>query len=274
MSACGAHCMLRPSGPSFDLRAAMSQELRDAFTALAAANDDSAALHRCRVHVKRARALARVGHACAPGLSSVFNDTARTLMRQLAHARDLAALGEAARAATRKSGGKRRAALRAVAEQLETERLAAPPVDVGSARTALKDLLALAMVWPEASPRQIKRGAKRVVRRDRAAYAKGRSSKRPQRRHQWRKRAKDRYFAAELMRHAWPMARRRKLSERLGDALGKERDVLLLMDRLQDAAGRDGESKTSSRAIKALKVRRKRLSKRADKLGERLYATL
>lgn len=252
----------------------MSQELRDASAALTAANGDAAALHRCRVHVKRARALARVGHACAPGLSSVFNESARALMRQLAHARDLAALGEAARAATKKAGGKQSAALRAIADQLEAERQAAPPVDINGARAALKDLLALAMVWPEASLRQIQRGAKRVVRRDRAAYAEGRAAKQPHRRHQWRKRAKDRYYAALLMRHAWPMARRRKLSEQLGDVLGKERDVLLLMERLQRETDTAGGRKTSKRAIKALKVRRQRLAARADKLGERLYANL
>lgn len=266
--------MLRPSGPGFDLRSAMSQELRDATTALVAASEDPASLHRCRVHVKRARALARVGHASAPGLSSVFNETARALMRQLARARDLAALSEAARSATDKFGGKQNKALRAIAEQLEAERQAAPPVDVDAARTALKDLLALALVWPEASHRQIERGARRVVRRDRAAYVGGRASKKPSRRHQWRKRAKDRYFAATLMRNAWPMARRRKLSERLGDVLGQERDVLLLIERLQTAHDAGSDCKAKKRAIKALKGRRRKLAKRADEIGERLYADL
>ena len=82
---------MRSPGPAFDLRAALSRELRGAATALDA-GDKPKAIHQARVRLKRARALARVGHACAPGLSNVFNDSARAVMRTLAQVRDLAAL--------------------------------------------------------------------------------------------------------------------------------------------------------------------------------------
>ncbi len=87
---------MRSPGPAFDLRAALTDELRGAIDELDAIQRDPKSVHRCRVRVKRARALARVGHACAPGLSTVFVDSARALMRNLALARDPAALSEAA----------------------------------------------------------------------------------------------------------------------------------------------------------------------------------
>ncbi|MBY0563824.1 MAG: CHAD domain-containing protein [Hyphomonadaceae bacterium] len=264
--------MLRPSGPSYDLRAAMSHELRDASAALADANQDPRALHRCRVHVKRARALARAGHACAPGLSAVFNDTARSLMHQLAPARDLSALGEAARKTAQRLGGKRAQALNEAAAQLDAERDAFEPLDLDSAQAGLKDLLALAMVWPEASPRQIKRGIERIVRRARDAYAIGRSAKQTEARHEWRKRAKDRHYAALLMGDAWPGRRRRKLSMRLGDVLGEERDLSLLIQRMKHAPDPFGQGKCAKRTLTALKKRRKQLARRAESIGARLHA--
>ena len=75
---------MRSPESAFDLRAALSEELTAAIDELDASSSDFRAVHRCRVRVKRARALARVGHSGAPGLSGVFNDTARGVMRMLA----------------------------------------------------------------------------------------------------------------------------------------------------------------------------------------------
>ncbi|MFN3465779.1 MAG: CHAD domain-containing protein, partial [Terricaulis sp.] len=86
---------MRSPGPAFDLRAALTEELRAAIDELETVQADPKAVHRCRVRVKRARALARIGRACAPGLSTVFVDSARSLMRNLALSRDQAALTEA-----------------------------------------------------------------------------------------------------------------------------------------------------------------------------------
>ncbi len=103
---------MRSPGPAFDLRAALSEELRAAIDELEPAALKAKAVHHCRVRVKRARALARIGRSCAPGLSSVFVDSARALMRNLALARDPAALSEAARIAARKGGTQTAAALK------------------------------------------------------------------------------------------------------------------------------------------------------------------
>ncbi|MBC7767786.1 MAG: CHAD domain-containing protein [Phycisphaerales bacterium] len=263
---------MRSPKAAFELRTALSDELRAAIAELNAYGQDPSALHRCRVRVKRARALARVGKACAPGLSSVFNDTARGVMRTMGHARDLSALAEAARKMRKRARGKTAAAVKALAEGLEAERAAAPRLNVEGARTGLKDLLALAQVWPEASPRQIRRGGDRIARRARRAYQHAHFATDAPRRHEWRKREKDRLFAALLLEGAWRAPRRRKAGAKLGDILGRERDMLLLLERVETAPALAGEGKAARRAAKLLREVSSKLKRRADATGARLHA--
>jgi hypothetical protein len=263
---------MRSPGSAFDLRAALSDELRAAIEELDASMARPKAVHRCRVRVKRARALARIGRVGAPGLSGVFNDTARGVMRTLAQARDLAALADAARALGRKSGRKAAVALETAAANLDALRMASPGLNTEAARAGLKDLLALAMVWPEASPRQIRRGARRIIRRARLARRRSFHAKDAPPRHEWRKREKDRFYAALLLEDAWPGPRRRKLGARLGEALGEEHDILLLLEHLEAAPDLAGADKAPARAARALQQRRKTLARRADRLGARLHA--
>ena len=261
---------MRSPGPAFDLRAALSEELRGAIDELESATLKAKAVHHCRVRIKRARALARIGRACAPGLSSVFVDSARALMRNLALARDPAALSEAARIAARRSKKETAAAFATVAHSIDETAASHPTLNLEAARAGLKDLLALAQVWPEASHRQIRRGAKRLDRRARRARRRGVGSVDPVRRHEWRMREKDRYFATEILGDAWPGKRKRKTGERIGDALGGERDALLLMERLVAEPELAGEERALRRALKALNRRRGRLARRANKLAARM----
>lgn len=263
---------MRSPEQAFDLRGALSEELREALNEFDTADGDPKGVHRCRVRVKRARALARIGKTCAPGLSGVFNDSARSVMRQLAAARDLAALSEAARALASKQRKKPAAALSAIADSLDDERDALPELNTEATRAGLRDLLALAQVWPEASARQIRRGAKRVVQRARLARRRGCGSDEPAHRHEWRKREKDRLYAATLLGDAWPSKRRRKRSEKLGDMLGHERDALLLLERVAAQPSLAGDDRGAERAVRALMRRRAKLGKRADALGRRLHA--
>lgn len=262
---------MRTPEKAFDLRAAMAEELRAALEEFEASFGEPKGVHRCRVRVKRARALARVGRSCAPGLSTVFNDSARGVMRQLAAARDLAALADTARALAEKRAKKQAAALLQIAETLDEERLARASLNLEATRAGLKDLLALAQVWPEASPRQIRRGARRIARLARKACRHGHGAEEPSRRHEWRKREKDRLFAASLLDEWWPLKRRRKLSEKLGEVLGQERDALLLLERVIAAPSIAGEGKAGEHAVKALMRRRAKLGARADRLGARLH---
>ena len=264
---------MRSPGPAFDLRAALTEELRAAIDELDAIQSDPKAVHRCRVRVKRARALARVGRACAPGLSSVFVDSARALMRNLAQARDPAALSEAAHDAARKGGKQTTRTFEMVAHAIDEGVASHPGLNLEAARAGLKDLLALAQVWPEASHRQIKRGAKRLDRRARRARRRGLASLDPVVRHDWRSREKDRAFAADILGpEAWPGRRRRKTGQKIGDALGGERDALLLMERLASEPEMAGDERDLARALKRLNRRRAKLARRANVLAKVMRA--
>lgn len=262
--------IMRSPGPAFDLRAALTRELSAAVEELDHIHTSTKAVHHCRVRVKRARALARIGHSCAPGLSAVFVDSARTLMRNLALSRDPAALSEAALNAARDSRKRMAGAFKTVAHGINEIAAAQPGLNLEAARAGLKDLLALAHVWPEASHAQIKRGARRLERRARRARRRGVGAVDPVRRHEWRSREKERYFAALILGEAWPGKRRRRTAEKIGEALGGERDALLLMERLVAEPELAGGERNLRRALKTLNRHRAKLARRADKLAHRM----
>jgi hypothetical protein len=265
---------MRSPAPAFDLRAALTDEVERALVELTQTPLSMKAVHRCRVHLKRARALARVGRACAPGLSAVFNESARSVMHALSQARDLSALAQSARYLSKREGRKVGKALTCVADNLEAAVAALPPPPAVQIRMGVRDLLALAQVWPEASPRQIEKGAARVARRARHARRNGRGARETALRHEWRKREKDRFYAVDMLGKAWPedRPRRRLRSAALGHVLGEERDLLLLMARIEATPTLAGDDKAAARALKALSKRRAKLAKRGDEMGARLHA--
>lgn len=262
---------MRSPGAALDLRASLVDELNTAIAALNDAAGEPKALHRCRVSIKRARALARVGHACAPGLGVVFNDAARSVMRVLSQARDLDALVEAAQRTRKRARPKTAAALDVLTLDIERERVAAFQVATEAAHTGLKDLLALAQVWPPASPRQIRRGGKRVARRARDAFKAAYESTDASVRHAWRRREKDRLYAAEMLKEQWPAPARLKTMAKLTDVLGRERDALLLLERLEQTSVSPEGQKSAERLRRLLQEDANRLTRRANKLGVRLH---
>ncbi|HRP11013.1 MAG TPA: CHAD domain-containing protein [Terricaulis sp.] len=263
---------MRPPGPAFDVRAALSAEIAAARSALAAPLD-AGAVHAGRVRLKRARAIARLGRGGAPGLADVFDESARAAMRLLAPAREQAALAALAQSAAKRAPPKAAAALNAAAERFS---LSAREIDCAGLATlsaALKDLHALAQVWPEASSRQVSRSSKAIVRRARRARKRGLASDDGHARHKWRRREKERLFAAEALGAAWPSARRRRCAARLAEALGKERDLTILIERLRAAPPVANDPPTPRKALKTLRKLAKMWRRRADARGRKLAAS-
>ena len=259
---------MRPPGPAFDMRATLTAEIRAAQAALGAPQD-APAIHAGRLHLKRARAIARVGRAGAPGLAAVFDESARAVMHLLAPAREHAALAAIAQAAAHGACAEAAAALGAAADRFAfAAQTNAPPQAALDA--ALRDLHALAQVWPEASPRQTARGASAIIRRAKRARRAGLASADPALRHTWRRREKERLFAAEAMGPAWPRRRRRKRTARLAAALGKERDTHILIARLAGETANDAPAPHA--ALKRLRKLAKRARRRANALGRNLRA--
>ncbi len=262
---------MRSPKPAFDLRAALAEEIRAALDELEHIAEKPKALHRCRLRLKRARALARVGFGCAPGLSEVFNDTARGVMRHLAPHRDVAALTQTALEIGKGADGKIAKAMAALAQKLEDRGAALAPLNVEATRAGLKDLLALAQVWPEASDRQIRRGAERIAKRAHRAHRNTKKHPGCESLHEWRKRETDRLYAASALGSAWPARRRRRLGAELTETLGRARDAHLLLLKLQTGPDADAEDQSVLRAERALSAELRRCSRRAAKLGARLH---
>lgn len=259
--------MRSPTG-AFDLRAALTAEVQAALEDLNARNAEDC-IHACRVRLKRARAIARLCGVGAPGLAGVFDDTARGVMRTLAAARSARALGQTARRLAKKSHGKEARAFEAMAQAFHAT--TPTPLDVEAAYAGLKDLIALAQVWPEPSARQIRRGARRISGKARRAFRRAYAGEDAALRHDWRKREKDRLYAAEALGRAWPGRRRRKIAEALNEALGRERDARLLLQYMNIAPVLANEERGSERAARTLSKRCKRLAREADKLGVELH---
>jgi hypothetical protein len=210
----------------------------------------------------------------APGLSGVFNDSARTIMRALAEERNLAALSKTARGLAKHSKKRAAKALDAVRDTLEAARDVAAPVDNTTVNAGLRDLLALAQVWPEATERQIARGAQRIARRARKAWRKGQAVAAAQdKRHQWRQREKDRLYTAALLDDAWPSARpsRHRANKKLVGALGSERDLVLLAGKLEASPALAGDERRAASALRAIHSERKRLARKARRIAARLH---
>src|SRR5262249_52140168 len=201
--------------------------------------------------------------------------SARAIMGSLALERNLAALAKTARGLAKHAKKSAARGLDAAHDALDVARRGAPPVDYAVVNSGLRDLLALAQVWPEASARQIARGAQRLARRARKAWRKGHDRDLSEdKRHQWRQREKDRLYAARLLDEVWPASRpsRASANRKLVKALGREHDLALLAARLTAAPAMAGESDDAGAALKAVKSGRRRRDARARRIAARLHA--
>lgn len=261
--------VMRSPDSAFDLRAALVEEVQTAVEIFESDPTAPKTIHRSRVALKRARTLAAVGSVGAPGLADVFDNGARAIMRAFAISRDNWTLERTARAMSRKVSKKARRELRDLADRAEAFQRTATPLNIEATRAGLKDLLAIAQVWPEATARQVERGVRQVVRRARRTWRRARHDD-THGRHAWRKHEKARLYAASLLSDAWPRnrRRRRKRNAQLAERLGDERDLTLLMARLTA----DHPVNGGPHALRDLRRIRKRLRRRIKKLGRQLHA--
>lgn len=257
----------------FDVRDAMRTQLDAALVALDAVKP-SDAVHRCRTALKRARALARLAARAEPGLSGQMIARIRPVMQRFDAVRDADALEACARRFAEAMEGEARGALRTVARKLAAERRAAPPPPLEEARADVRALIALLPAWPVIAPDIIREGARRLARRARRAYLRARDTGAIEDRHTWRKREKERLYAALLLGAEWPKdtPRRRRRGQALGEALGAERDAGLLIARLAQDPALAGAPDDADRALAALMRRQDELNRVAARLGRALHA--
>jgi CHAD domain-containing protein len=83
--------------------------------------------------------------------------------------------------------------------------------------------------------------------------------------------AKGRRRRKELEQRQRSIRRTAKRADELGELLGEEHDLAVLTERVRASPALAGKAKTRRALLKEIKRRRKKLRKRALKLGERLY---
>jgi hypothetical protein len=150
-------------------------------------------------------------------------------------------------------------------------RASAPAPDIAEALDGVAGLAAQCADWPVLTEAAVRLGVARMSRRVGRAFLRALDRTNEERRHDWRKREKDRAYALDLLGQAWPsgVKRRRRRAKRLAAALGAERDVLLLRAYARTLAG--AERATVKPALRLLTRQHRRLAAQADRLGRALH---
>lgn len=247
---------------AFSWRAAIAAEIAAARQAIADSDHDQA-IHQARVRLKRVRTLARLAGARS------ISRKARALKYTLSGWRDLAALENAARETALSAKRKGAAALVDIAARLSQARLTLGSPMVDDLSKALLDLQREVEGHPELYTAAVAKGARRIAADARHAWRRTQGSADTETRHRWRRREKDRLYAATILGDDWPAKRRRRLNDALGDVLGQERDARLLLARLKSEPA--PHSSAARAARKALKRAVRKLTRKADRLGARLH---
>ncbi len=257
---------------------------RDGEADLDAGALDARAIHETRKALKRLRALMGLlredlGEPRFKREHAILRDAAR----RLASARDAEVMLETLDALLQRHPRKlaRRRPLIELRQRLLAERAAAAQRALDDQATrveVLRELSGLrerARCWdlPERPGiAMVEHGLRRVYRQGRERerlLARGKGEAHAM--HEWRKRVKDLRYAAEILGLGALAGR----SEKLGEALGEEHDLVVLAAQLPPPGQAHFKGKRGRRARKALleKIaqRRRRLRKRALREGERLY---
>ena len=228
-----------------------------------AGNDTATAVHEARKDLKKLRALVRLVQADSRW-NTRFRDTARRLAGRrdadvlLETLDDLVKSGEVPKKAVR---GLRKELAHEAGREAETSEIAMAQAELTLARAEV-DALA-----PETdSFKALRPGLQKIYGDGRAAYRVARKNPSTESLHEWRKRVKDLWYSATILRSAWPAMMSELAAEAhvLSDLLGEDHDLAMLAQR---ATG-----KKRKELRRAIAKRRARLRKRALKIGKRLYA--
>jgi CHAD domain-containing protein len=259
----------RKNARSFRLRE--REPVRDGLVRIAIGQVDSAienlengsegAVHAARKSFKRLRAVLRLARdQLGEEVYRRENRGLRDLGRQLSGARDSEVLLETLDSVTGACPAP--AGLR---ESLAGEHaLAAQQLGTHSALRELHELRDRIACWPLESDEieNLKPGFRRIYRRARRAYSRAQRDPTVENLHELRKRTKDVWYSAQVLRPASPkrMKRLARSAHELSDLIGQEHDLAILAERVQ------GDPLAA-----AIERRREELLTELLPLGRRLY---
>lgn len=129
--------------------------------------------------------------------------------------------------------------------------------------------------WPleRAGIESLAPGFTRIYRRGRKAYRTARKEPSTENLHELRKRAKDTWYAGQIVRPASPKLMKELTADahELSDLIGEDHDLALLAESAAARPDRFSDETSLDDLLASIARRRKRLRRKAMKLGARLY---
>jgi CHAD domain-containing protein len=228
-------------------------------------------IHDARKRFKETRALVRLIRDPLGAQFAVENGWFRDAGRGLAAVRDADAVLEALRAL------KLPPHIRARARRALVARRDSNPSDLEGQIAHVIEQLTIARariaLWPPMpdSFDTIAGGLVRTYRNGRQAMD---NRGMPQELHEWRKRVKEHWYHAQLLRQVWPpmMKAWASVLEELSHALGDHHDLFVLRQIVAKNAAEFGRSRTVLTLLDAIEECQRQLEKQAREIGRLLYA--
>jgi CHAD domain-containing protein len=237
--------------------------------------DKGEAVHSARKSIKRLRALLRSLRVVFPEeLFHAENQRLAAAGRKISPLRDihvqLRILGSL-RAANNSAGSEVRRTLLSRQENFARK----IPALRRAVRQMLADSQGTIASWPlaQTTPGTLVAGIKRIYKQGRSAFKTACKNPTPGNLHEWRKKAKALGYGFELIECLVPrkFARRMRLCQELGDCLGNDHDLFMVLQALR-RANRAQPARDYAGLAARIAAKRAKLRERAFKLGKKVYA--
>ena len=236
-------------------------------------------IHDVRKRIKETRALLRLVRRPLGSRFDQENEWYRNAGRDLSAARDAIALTESADKLRKHSNDRAtRKALRHVSNALQHSKADEAEVAkrIGDLLDRLDDARDRLSGWPKLADHfeTIGDGLQRNFRDGSRALDTVEDDPTPETFHELRKRVKDHWYHAQLLRRVWPdfMERYAEVIEDLSDALGDHHDLIVLRQTLTDDPLSYGDDASLRAAFSAIEKRRQQLEKKSVGIAGHVFA--
>jgi CHAD domain-containing protein len=244
--------------------------------------DTGTAVHEARKSFKRLRTTVRLSRGeLGDEVYRRENNAFRDAGRKLAGARDSQVLLETLDAVSRRPGEPPAARFLGFRRSLAGQHAAAQRrLQQGAARgevlAELRTVRARVVDWPleRDDLGALAPGFKRIYRNGRRAYRKARREPNSENLHELRKRAKDVWYSAQILRpaSAKPMKRLSRRAHELSDLIGEEHDLAMLEERAKERRDRFADETAVEELAELIERRRDELRRKALRAGKRLFS--
>jgi CHAD domain-containing protein len=244
--------------------------------------DLATAVHETRKSLKRLRATVRLARdELGVDVYRRENVAFREAGRRLAGARDSRVLLETLGAVTDRNRDEmpparvQRFKRTLVGQQAAAQRRLREGPAIAVVRTELAEASARVPAWPleREDVGAVVPGFKRIYRRGRRAYRAARREPSTENLHELRKRAKDLWYAAQIVRCASPkrMKRIARRAHELSDLIGEDHDLSLLGQRAEERRDRFADEAAVGELTALVEHRRDELRREAMDVARRLF---